>query len=66
MGENCFREMDFECEIIRDPVFELVTNQTVTTSKHTKIACEIMKKIGDINLILFCGGDGTARDIVNQ
>ncbi len=63
MGEMSLREMGFEYEVIRDPIFELVANQTNTTSDHTKIACEIMKKINDIKLILFCGGDGTARDI---
>ncbi len=33
-----------------------------TTAKDTKQACQIMENYG-IELILFCGGDGTARDI---
>jgi len=36
-----------------------------STPKHTEIASEIMKNNNDLNLLLFVGGDGTARNIVN-
>ncbi|MEM2868852.1 MAG: ATP-NAD kinase family protein [Thermoplasmata archaeon] len=34
----------------------------VTSADDTKISCRVMKERG-VELILFCGGDGTARDI---
>ena len=37
-------------------------NKQKTSSDDTRIACKILLK-KDVQLILFCGGDGTARDI---
>ena len=37
-------------------------NKQKTSSDDTRIACKIFLK-KDVQLILFCGGDGTARDI---
>jgi predicted polyphosphate/ATP-dependent NAD kinase len=58
MGENELREAGVtKYTIIYTP------NSSVTNADDTKNACrELIKK--NIDLILFCGGDGTARDIV--
>jgi len=56
MGETCAADLGFEFEVINLPV-------TTETSAHdTKCAAEIMKEKG-VDLLLFAGGDGTARDI---
>ncbi|MEJ2294854.1 MAG: NAD(+)/NADH kinase, partial [Candidatus Lokiarchaeota archaeon] len=36
-----------------------------TNSEHTKTAAHIMKDMEELRLILFVGGDGTARDILD-
>jgi predicted polyphosphate/ATP-dependent NAD kinase len=65
MGENLIKEMEFEYEIINHPLYENVKHIFDTNANHTKIAAKIMNKIKDLQLILFVGGDGTARDIFN-
>ncbi|MFW9899215.1 MAG: ATP-NAD kinase family protein [Candidatus Thorarchaeota archaeon] len=63
MGEFILKEINFEYEIIKDPIFKGSEELFDTTADHTKIAAKIMKKSDDIKLLLFTGGDGTARDI---
>ncbi|MFX1338168.1 MAG: ATP-NAD kinase family protein [Promethearchaeota archaeon] len=63
MGENVLKKMEFDYETINHPLFENVKAIFDTTANHTKIAAEIMKNIKELQLILFVGGDGTARDI---
>ncbi|MFX0105475.1 MAG: ATP-NAD kinase family protein [Candidatus Hodarchaeota archaeon] len=65
MGENVLKEMNFEYTCINHQIFSRMENILDTTPKHTKIASEIMKKDNNLKLILFVGGDGTARDIVD-
>ncbi len=65
MGELILKKMDFNCEIIEDPIFNDIKEIYDSTAEHTTIAAEIMKSIKDLKLILFVGGDGTARDIVS-
>lgn len=65
MGEFTLKEMDFEYESLNHPIFEEVKGVFDTTANHTKIAAKFMKNIEDLQLILFVGGDGTARDIVS-
>ncbi|TFG25107.1 MAG: ATP-NAD kinase [Promethearchaeota archaeon] len=65
MGELILKKMDFDCEIIEAPIFNDITEIYDSTAEHTTIAAEIMKSIKDLKLILFVGGDGTARDIVS-
>lgn len=55
MGENVLRELGLNYEV----VFEATEN---TTSEDTINACHTFIKEG-VDLILFCGGDGTARDV---
>ena len=65
MGEIILKEMNFEYKLIEHPIFQNIEDIYSTTSEHTKIAAKLMRNIDDIKLILFAGGDGTARDIVN-
>lgn len=65
MGETVLKQMNFEYELIEHPIYEKSEDIYSTTSEHTKIAAEIMKKVGELKLILFVGGDGTARDILS-
>lgn len=55
MGENVLRE----CGIPHSTVYH---PKGVTSSYDTQKACKIFLE-EDVDLIVFCGGDGTARDI---
>ncbi|MEM2936950.1 MAG: ATP-NAD kinase family protein [Candidatus Bathyarchaeia archaeon] len=57
MGENEAKSCGFSCEVLGERKRETSAEDTV------KIAGEI-KEIG-ADIIVFCGGDGTARDIFN-
>ena len=65
MGETVLKELNFEYTCIDHPLFSKINGILDTSSKHTKIAAKIMKNYNDLKLILFVGGDGTARDILN-
>ncbi len=56
MGEKLLQETGFEYEIIWTPT------QKITTSQDT-IECAKQMKGRDIAIVVFVGGDGTARDI---
>lgn len=57
MGENILKDLGFKYKIIED-----VTDKT--TSMDTK---RIVKKmVGNVDLIIFTGGDGTARDVYDS
>jgi predicted polyphosphate/ATP-dependent NAD kinase len=56
MGENVLEDLNF-------PTYFIVYRpEKKTSSLDTKKACEIFLE-EDVDMILFCGGDGTARDI---
>lgn len=57
MGENLLRELNFKFEVVLSVPEE-------TTFKETIKACESFLKNG-VDLILFCGGDGTAKDVAS-
>ncbi len=65
MGEFILKEMEFDYEIINHPLYNKVKGVFDTTAAHTKIAAKKMQDIPELQLILFVGGDGTARDIVS-
>ncbi|TFF85967.1 MAG: ATP-NAD kinase [Promethearchaeota archaeon] len=65
MGEFALEEYNFPYNVLEDPIFENYGEVYDTTQKHTKRAAEILKNIEDLKLIIFVGGDGTARDIQN-
>ena len=55
MGENEARELGFRVEVID------IENEKTTSIDTINLSKEMLKK--DIKLLLFVGGDGTARDI---
>ena len=57
MGEDSLEGLGFESEVVYSP-------QGQTTAEDTRMAAEAMSKMG-VELVMFCGGDGTARDIVS-
>lgn len=65
MGETVLKECNYNYELIDDPIFESIENEFSTDAQHTKIAAKTMALDDDLKIILFVGGDGTARDIVS-
>jgi predicted polyphosphate/ATP-dependent NAD kinase len=65
MGEITLNDMEFNYELITHPVFTNIRDLCDSTSENTKIAGEFMKNMQEISLIVFVGGDGTARDILS-
>ena len=65
MGEYILKETEFDYETITHPLYENVKDIFDTTADHTKIAAKKMQGIKELQLILFVGGDGTARDMVS-
>lgn len=63
MGEYILKELNFEYDLITHPIFKENEELLDTTADHTKAAAKIMKNSDKIKLLLFTGGDGTARDI---
>jgi predicted polyphosphate/ATP-dependent NAD kinase len=62
---TCGREMgQIECEHAGITNLKIVysPSKKTTTADDTKEACHLLLK-NNINLLVFCGGDGTARDI---
>lgn len=55
MGENTAKELGFTTEVIYQ-------SNTPTTSNDTELAAQALQQLG-VDLILFAGGDGTARNI---
>ncbi|MGO3300676.1 MAG: ATP-NAD kinase family protein [Pseudoalteromonas sp.] len=55
MGENTAKELGFTTEVIYQ-------SYTPTTSNDTELAAQALQQL-DVDLILFAGGDGTARNI---
>ena len=56
MGENCAQASGLPYEIIDHP------HGGQTTSEDTYRAAQTLRRLG-VDLLLFAGGDGTARDI---
>lgn len=58
MGEQNLRDAGFECQVVGQP------SSKRSTSQDTENAARGLRDAG-IDLLLFAGGDGTARDLVN-
>ncbi|MCW4010899.1 MAG: ATP-NAD kinase family protein [Candidatus Bathyarchaeota archaeon] len=56
MGENEAHSMGFTCTAVGECKNE-------TTAQDTRAAAEKMKTLG-VDMLVFCGGDGTARDVL--
>ena len=65
MGACVLKEMGFSYELLKDPLLEDNLEILETSAAHTMKAAQMMKEIEDLRLIIFVGGDGTARDIQN-
>ena len=62
MGGDLMKEMGFSVEIIIDSRLPNSTYLFETKSDFTRVAAQIMKS-RQVALIVFLGGDGTARDL---
>lgn len=58
MGEQCARELGFKVEVV------YTSEHEYTESKDSELAAKALLT-NDVDIILFAGGDGTARDIAN-
>ncbi len=63
MGASVLDEMRFTYEIIEDKLFDNIKDIQDTSAEHTIKAAKLLKNVKNIKLIVFLGGDGTARDI---
>jgi len=57
MGETEARNHGYSCKVFGEKIEETKPEDTVETAKR------IVKE--DVDLLIFCGGDGTARDVLN-
>jgi len=64
MGENALKDKEFKYECVSHLKLNTIDEITETSAEHTKMAAKMMKDMDKLSLILFVGGDGTARDIV--
>jgi len=63
MGASLLNEMNFNQEVLNHSIFNKTEDIHDTSAEHTRIAAQLMKKMKDIDVIIFVGGDGTARDV---
>ncbi|MDM7912430.1 MAG: ATP-NAD kinase family protein [Methanotrichaceae archaeon] len=57
MGERVLRECGLDCSVVYEAPLQ-------SSAEDTKAACKAFLEQG-VDLILFCGGDGTARDVAS-
>ena len=57
MGENVLRSLNFSCEVVYQ-------NQGQSTAEDTKSVIRLFVE-NNVDLIVFVGGDGTARDVLD-
>ncbi|MEO9495005.1 MAG: ATP-NAD kinase family protein, partial [Vibrio splendidus] len=62
MGENCARDLGFEVVVVNASNKTQHTHQQNTTAQDTKDAVVALMQ-AHVDVLLFAGGDGTARDI---
>jgi predicted polyphosphate/ATP-dependent NAD kinase len=61
MGETSVKQLGFSYDVIKLPI-QNVSLSEETNAEHTKQAAQIIKEMG-VDLLVFAGGDGTARDV---
>ena len=66
LGEFLLKDMNCDFEVVNHPIFKKVESLQQTSAQQTIVAAKIMAEITDLKLIVFIGGDGTARDIMNS
>jgi predicted polyphosphate/ATP-dependent NAD kinase len=64
MGATAAREAGFDVTSTGTESVEITTAPEITTAQDTRAAAAAMRDAG-VELLLFAGGDGTARDIVD-
>ena len=64
MGALILKEFNFKYEQVSHPLFNDIKGLFTSKAEHTIVAAGKMKDVSDLKLIVFFGGDGTARDIV--
>lgn len=64
MGSSILEELNYFYETISHPLFNDIKNDFKTTAEHTIVAAGKMKDISELKLLVFFGGDGTARDMI--
>jgi predicted polyphosphate/ATP-dependent NAD kinase len=57
MGERVLKECGLDCSVVYEAPLQ-------SSADDTKAACKAFLKHG-VDLVLFCGGDGTARDVAS-
>lgn len=62
MGEDVLRALNLECEVVYSPSNEMSTHNTSAQDTKSAIRSFIDNKV---DLIVFAGGDGTARDVLD-
>jgi len=60
MGERVFKELGIACRVIGGR-----EGRTETGPEDTKLAARMMEESG-ADIVAFCGGDGTARDVMDS
>lgn len=66
MGEFVLDENDFEYEVIKDPLFQDYEELYDSDAQYTERSAEILASRENLRILIFVGGDGTARDIFNS
>ncbi|MFT7108987.1 MAG: putative polyphosphate/ATP-dependent NAD kinase [Psychrobacter glaciei] len=61
MGETIVKQLGFSYDVIELPIRN-ASHLEETNAEHTKQAAQIIKQMG-VDLLVFAGGDGTARDV---
>ena len=56
MGEALLKKLKIPCDVVPCPQVD------TSSAEDTKLCAQVMKEQG-VDLLVFCGGDGTARDI---
>lgn len=57
LGEDVVRDLGYVCDVIYTP------QQSLTSADDTRELAKLLAERDDIDLLLFAGGDGTARDV---
>ncbi|MHA1729452.1 MAG: ATP-NAD kinase family protein [Promethearchaeota archaeon] len=64
MGETLCKKMGFKVKTVNESIFTHPIKLYKTTGEDTRRVAEQLKKEG-VSIIIFLGGDGTAKDILN-
>ncbi|MBN1802921.1 MAG: ATP-NAD kinase family protein [Candidatus Lokiarchaeota archaeon] len=65
MGEKKLNSLEFTYKCVSHALFNDIQELSQTSAAHTIAAARIMREMEDLELIVFIGGDGTARDILS-